>query len=489
MGFWSKVKNVAKKVGNAATSALAGAGHVVEGITHLIASGIRAIGTGIDKVRRGLAWANSWLCLNGGAIACRVGNILLGALSGYLKAFSDLINKGADALDHLGSFVGALLRLDLPGAISDLGLLIMDAAGILIDFLRGSVGLTTIGGVVDQWQAENLRRFVEDLLKTNFGSDPARLARVRAHLRLDEVTWGVPLKGQHYVFCLDSATVPLWEWHQQGSIDLYAMAHLLSFDSFSFGRGRTSVRKIDARGNATTFPATRSDVAAYLDSQGRDVRLQVFSLSNTAIKEFTSVATKKHARIGIQLAWNTDELELGELPPCKTISLPTEYVSGYRLEQYVLMRGWRAGTREEQCDALVIAAFKLTDHVGWAFGRSIKSGATIAACQPDRDDNCCNEIVLRGGSGVIYRDQYPSQIFRYVTAHELGHYVGLCHWTHDGFQNIMFTPEVKEKLRWVRSLGMLWFLIRSEPEFTLTDGKNAWRFLVSEMPMCLEPHF
>jgi hypothetical protein len=84
--------------------------------------------------------------------------------------------------------------------------------------------------------------------------------------------------------------------------------------------------------------------------------------------------------------------------------------------------------------------------------------------------------------------QYPSQVFRYVPAHELGHYVGLCHWTHDGFQNIMFTPESSENLHWVWSLGMLWFLVRSEPEFSLADGKNAWRFFVSEMPSCLEPH-
>lgn len=484
MSFWSKVK----KVANAVTSVVASAGHVVEGIMHVIASGVRAIGTGIDKVRQGLAWTNSWLCLHGGAIACRAGNILLGAVSGYLKAFSDLINKGADALDHLGSFLGAILRLDFPGAISDLGLLVMDAAEILIDFLRGSVGLTAIAGIIDQWQAEDLRRFVEDLLKSKFGSDPARLARIREHLGLDEVTWGLPIEGKHFVYCLDSELVSLWEWHQQGTIDLYAMAHLLSFDSFSFGRTRTSVRKMDASGNASTFPATRSDIAAYLESKGSNVRLRVFSLSNTAIKEFTSVAAKKHARIGIRLSWNTDDLELGDLPPFKTITLPTEYKSPFLLEPYVVMRGWRAGTREEQCDALVIAAFKTTEHVGWTFGRSIMDGASVTPCQADRDDNCCNEVKLRGGSGVIYHDQYPSPIFRYVPAHELGHYVGLCHWKHDGFQNIMFTPEPSAKLHWVWSRGMLWFLIRNEPEFSLADGKNAWRFLVAEMAPCLEPH-
>jgi hypothetical protein len=382
VGFWSKVKKVAKKVGNAATSVLAGAGHVVEGIAHVLASGVRALGRAIDTIRNGLAWTNSWLCLHGGAIACRAGNILLGALSGYLKAFSDLINKAADAIDHLGSFLGALLRLDFPGAFSELGLLVLDAVEILIDFVRGSFALTAIAGIIDQWQAENLRKFVEELLKDKFGSDPMRLARIRSYLGLNKVTWGLPLEGKHYVYCLDSATVPLWEWHEQELIDLYAMAHLLSFDTFfsSFGKGRTSVRKIDSLGNATTFPATRSDIAAYLDSKGADVRLQVFSLSNTAIKEFTSVATKKHARIGVRLSWNTDDLELGDLPPCKTISLPTEYVSPFRLEQYVMNRGWRTGTLEEQCDALVIAAFKMTLRMDiWAKGRFRRDRRSVPA--------------------------------------------------------------------------------------------------------------
>lgn len=45
----SKVKKIAKKVGNAESSVLAGAGHVVEGLTHVIASGVRTIGAGVDR--------------------------------------------------------------------------------------------------------------------------------------------------------------------------------------------------------------------------------------------------------------------------------------------------------------------------------------------------------------------------------------------------------------------------------------------------------
>jgi hypothetical protein len=47
------------------------------------------------------------------------------------------------------------------------------------------------------------------------------------------------------VFRLDSANVPLFQWHRDGTIDLYAMAHLLSFDSFSIGRRRTTVRVLN----------------------------------------------------------------------------------------------------------------------------------------------------------------------------------------------------------------------------------------------------
>lgn len=489
MGFWSSVK----KVANGASSLLAKAGHAVEGLGHEIATGVRALGAGVDAIRHGLGWLNSWLCNHAGAIGCRVGNIVLGGLSGLLKGVSITLGKVADAIEHLGGLLGALLRLDFPGVISQLGLLVLDAVELALNGVRSLSGLNAVGGMVDAWQAEDLKRFVEDLLKSRFSSDPTRLQRIQEHLGLNGNSWGLPLRGMHFVYCLDSATVPLWQWHEAGTIDLYAMADLLSFESFSFGRPRTSVRVIDQLGNATTFPATRSDIAAYLDSKGTDVRLQVFSRTNTAIKEFTSVATQKHARIGVRLSWNTDDLQLGELPPCKVITLQTEYVSPNALEQYVTMKGWRLGTREEQCDALAIAGFELEAHLGWTFGQSVGGGSSVAPCPRDRTDHCCNTIPVTptgvaSGSGVIYTDQYPSQIFRYVLAHELGHYIGLCHWPHDGFQNIMYTPKQvlgsQENLHWY-SWGLLKYFLQSEPEFTLEDGKNAWRFIVAEMYPCL----
>jgi hypothetical protein len=90
------------------------------------------------------------------------------------------------------------------------------------------------------------------------------------------------------------------------------------------------------------------------------------------------------------------------------------------------------------------------------------------------------------GSGCIYHDQYPPFVFRYALAHELGHYVGLCHYGHDGFQNIMFTPNPQVGLSYT-TWGLFRYYLHNEPEFTLDDAKNTWRFLVQEMSHCLDP--
>jgi hypothetical protein len=106
---------------------------------------------------------------------------------------------------------------------------------------------------------------------------------------------------------------------------------------------------------------------------------------------------------------------------------------------------------------------------------------------PGRDDNCCNLVDSRQGAGVVYHDEWPAQIFRYVRAHECGHYFGLCHFGHDDFQNIMFTLSDEAELSsfdW----GLFRFYLDNEPSFTLADGKNAWRFLTSQLISCLDPN-
>jgi hypothetical protein len=71
-----------------------------------------------------------------------------------------------------------------------------------------------------------------------------------------------------------------------------------------------------------------------------------------------------------------------------------------------------------------------------------------------------------------------------VLPHEIGHYVGLCHYGHDGFDHIMWRPGVG--LGWVDWSLFSYYLDR-EPHFTTKDGKNLWRFIVDQLEVCLPP--
>ncbi|MEX0626412.1 MAG: hypothetical protein WD402_07700, partial [Chloroflexota bacterium] len=69
---------------------------------------------------------------------------------------------------------------------------------------------------------------------------------------------------------------------------------------------------------------------------------------------------------------------------------------------------------------------------------------------------------------------------QYVLAHEIGHYLGLCHYGHAGPQNVMWRPD----MGWL-DWGLANYYLESQPHFTSDDARNAWRFIVNQMPQCL----
>jgi hypothetical protein len=158
----------------------------------------------------------------------------------------------------------------------------------------------------------------------------------------------------------------------------------------------------------------------------------------------------------------------------------------------------RDGSPGDDCTILALGSFSSpVTKMGHTEGREIDEGSDSTPCATlDRTDRCCNVIQRvhpregsAVGSGVIYKDGWPQIFLAYVLAHEIGHYVGLCHYGHDGLHNVMYTiadqPPGLLNLQPVVP-GTLWGLYRdSEPRFSLDDAKNCWRFLINQMPHCL----
>jgi hypothetical protein len=498
-------------IGNAVGSAVGAVGDVVEGAVDTVAD---VAGDIVDSVADGvgtvLSLGNDWLCENTGNVGCRFGNVVLGGLGGVVDGVRDLANAVLDTVSDVGGFVGAVLRGDFAGALAKLLEIGLDVVAALLQLGRVLLFLTAIDGARDAWEAESLRRFVEDLLEDRFGSDPERLRRIRDHLSLDEGSrWGLPLQVTHRVMCLDSELLPLHEWHARGTIDLYALAGVASFDSFQVFRQRTAVHVMSRDGIESSIPANRWQIAKYLESQGKDYRLRVYALTRGAIKELAQNAIVKCRQIGVRLEVNEgnrwSQLDLrraahlvttddGGDPPGSGTPFGLSFDRA-RLGRFLVQKGYRTGAAHEECEVPAFAAFAISDGGrGQASGRDIAQGSAGTPCsaQPDRNDHCCVRVTSTtgtNGSGVVYREAWPPIVTKYVLAHEIGHYLGLCHFGHDGIQNIMFTTpdaDPDADISWF-DWGELDYLLDGEPNFTLDDGKNAWRFIVSELSQCLEP--
>lgn len=493
-------------IGNAVASAAGAVGDVVEGAASAVADAghdvIDAIQDGADSVLHGV---NDWLCDHAGNVGCRIGNVVFGGLSGLVHGLHDVFDSFFDVIGHLGGFAGALLRGDVAGALGQLVAVALDVVNLVLAVGRLYYWpLSVYRGIRDYWNAETLRRFVEDLLAETFGADPDKLERIREHLSMDErSSWGLPVVATHRTFCLDSEVLPLHEWHRDGTIDLYSLAGVAN-TSFTVWRRRTAVHVMSRDGIESSLPANRWQIAKYLESNGKSGRLRVYALSRDAIKDYVRASEEKGRQVGLKLDWNEgtrwDQFDFSRQAHLVSLEDGSGPPNGFHfnrflLERFLIDKGYRAGTRDEECALAAFAAFDISDGGrGYTAGRDIQQGSAASPCasQPHRDDGCCSTVDSspgRSGSGVVYRDAYPPVITRYSLIHEIGHYVGLCHYNHSGVQNIMFTApkaDADADLSWF-DWGELNYLVDNEPRFTLDDGKNAWRFIVAELSHCLDP--
>ncbi|CDG83157.1 hypothetical protein GJA_2526 [Janthinobacterium agaricidamnosum NBRC 102515 = DSM 9628] len=292
---------------------------------------------------------------------------------------------------------------------------------------------------------------------------------------------------------LDSANTPLWQWHNDGTLDLYALAGLLSFSSLDVFRPRAWVRSVGADGKDTVWPVTRSVINEYLADQDRTRvrRLRVYAMRRTVVSEQIDIATRKHKKLGIHLNWDQGTAITDTEFLTLEIKEKSEYafsIADQHQGLFVIRRGLRTGEGSgEECTALALALFQITEgNHGNTEGRDLFSPCANFG----RTDSCCATLsVMPGengtGSSVVYRETWPSLVFRYVLAHELGHYFGLCHYGHDGLQNIMYTAAKDEHLSML-DIGLLNVYMQGEPEFTQDDGRNCWRFIVNQLQCCLE---
>jgi hypothetical protein len=392
------------------------------------------------------------------------------------------------------------------------GGLVTDSVNLGLVGARWGVCGYLIGGIADAYERDALRNFVSDLVDGNFTGE--RRDRARQRIGLDRGTFGLPLDGQSRVFVIDSDTVPLAQWHREKRLDLYAMAGLLSFDSFDVVLDlppyRTVVKLVGPDGQDSPLPVGRLHISRFLESDGQGWRLRVYALSRQAVAEHLATAKDKCQQLGIRINWNDGERfawfrSYTQYEVTDEDDLEMRFGREPEVGVWAVRRGLRDGSPGDDCSILALGCFHTSPGpFGQTLGRHIDEDVNDTTCPDDvmaaaatnriRTDRCCTKIERVDpddntapveGSGVIYRDVWPQIVFGHVLQHEIGHYVGLCHFGHNP-ANIMWTYRLGSRtvFAWRSICG---FYRDSEPRFSLDDARNCWRFLVDEMPHCLAP--
>jgi hypothetical protein len=494
MGFF-------EDLGNAVSSGLAVVADVVETVVETVTdTAENAVDTAADTMQDAVNHVVDWIDIHAGPVVGGIAVVVGGVVNGIVEGVQQILTGVLHVAKDLGSIVGSLLRLDLPSLIGDVLHLLIDVGVLVVDVARFVTGGFVFGQIVEGFERNGLRRFVDHLLADTFSG--AEIDAVRDVLRMDSAGWGLRCHVTHRTCVMDSDTMPLADMHRAGTLDLFAMAGVLSFDSFSIFQPRYTVKWLDASGRESLLPASRYHIAKFLE--GGSPRLRVYAMNGSELRDSMHFATDHFGAMGIRLSWN-HMMTVPQWTPLvvHAIEEPREFelvclsadqddLLGRYLEEEGLKRPEEGELRITSLETFKVLGERppsdaSTDFItfnGIVAGRAIREGNLLAGCAtPGRTDRCCSLVRrtadrLGLGSGVAMRNVYPGYFSKMVMAHELGHYFGLCHFAHDGVQNIMFSLGGGNA---VLDVGLLRYYLRSEPHFSFEDEKNVWRFVVHQL--------
>jgi hypothetical protein len=160
--------------------------------------------------------------------------------------------------------------------------------------------------------------------------------------------------------------------------------------------------------------------------------------------------------------------------------------------QFLINNQFRDGTMTTECSLVTFATLDiLADGPKRGLASGLDIPGNVGNCAtPGRDDACCTAIQTISpdqpnqvrGTSVAYlwpRDGAALAVNQFTLAHEIGHWLGLCHDGHKRFTEIMFTPDMYPVgLAWLTPTAL--FRGFQGPRFTGKDGHNLWRFILHE---------
>ena len=399
------------------------------------------------------------------------GRFFIGILAGLIDIVRKVVEGVTQIVDGLFGVITAVARLDFCAALEALG------QGVGFGLIRGVLGIVNIaglgiGGAARAFSREQVRLEAEAILNARFGNNIPIM--VETNLRLNSTSFGTtwPVIPRICSISSRSPNLDLRAMHNAGTIDLFAAA---GYAPIGCARGpfdRTAMNLVYA---GTQYRVAVGDIRAYL--AGTDTSVAEFVLrasDKETLKQMLTVAKRNFQDMAIELQWGAvADFEINGLDEMVIPNNPTPLVARMTNE---LGLG-------DICDMPAAMVFDYT------------SGANGYAA-----------VYWRGGTrqetGATVRNNFLTDLFGTVLAHEMGHAFSLCHAEHDGVHNIMFTNAsggnncgVQDPTFMVQTGGDLdvvtgatvfeYIFAYGEPHFTLVDAKNSWVWILDEAGECV----
>ncbi|NOT08799.1 MAG: hypothetical protein HOP28_11400 [Gemmatimonadales bacterium] len=417
--------------------------------------------------------------------------VLIGWIKGVIQFVRDLVSIVRDLLDAATDILLGILGLNLCRllrGIGDLGagigrtLLVTGfaPAGFLINPLAAGVLLTIrvagylVAGERDTVNRLQLEQVIRDALAKAFGSDTARIARALDKVGINGAPMGLPFTSDaRRMFLSSTADAPnLAALHRSGVIDLFAYAGYPSTckNTFNEADGEVVYAGSDLKVSFT-------DLVTFLNNGPASVaEFHVFPISRAKFREHLDTTQRKAEALGVQLFFP----RIGTIRATSTDHVPLnageENPPGNAVQQALFGTMGRTGVNDDLSVLPTISHFHYVKE---------RSGGELFGLtswfRPSIDDADL--------SGVSYRNLAPDFVFRWVLAHEMGHYWSLNHTDRSGNKRgadqIMFSGSTGA---YVTGGVFYEFLIGGgEPRFPLDDARTAWDWITGDGAASLLP--
>jgi hypothetical protein len=417
--------------------------------------------------------------------------VTLGPLKGIIHAVRNAVDIVRDSLGSLKDIVLGVFSLNLCRVLrglTDLGtvvgrMLLATGFGPVAGVVAGPVGGALgglrglgylVGGVRDSVDSVQLEGVITSAINNAFGAGSARATRALRSVGLNVRPMGLTFHtdARRLFLSSDSTDPNLRTLHDTGVVNLYSLAGYSSDckDLINQPDGEVVYAGTDLR-------VSYADLDTFLASgPGSVPEFHAYAITRAKFRAHLEVARRKAQALGIQLFFPT----IGTLRATSSQHMPLSVSDGPPLGDAVQQQLFGVMGRTGVGDDLsLVPTVSHFHYVVRASGTELFGLASWF--RPSIKD--------AGRSGVTYRNRTPDWAFRWVLAHELGHYWGLNHANRSGgdrgLEEIMFAPSTGVGL--TGSAVLEYLALGGEPRFTLDDARTAWDWITTDGAASLLP--